>query len=290
MDLIPTKIFIIPYRNRTEDKNLFDKHMKYILEDIPNTYKIFFVHQNDSKPFNRGAMKNIGFLAMRDKYPDNYKDITFIFNDIDTYPVNKNVLNFDTTRGTIKHFYGFTFALGGIFSITGHDFENCGGFPNYWGWGLEDAVIQKAALAAKIAINRDNFFVFRDAKNIVQRENITQRLTTKKEPWRFVNNDINETYRDIQNLQYHIENEYIQVTNFTAKFLPSSDRYYVHNISKGPAPLDPKFGQLTNKNTSSMNNLIENPSQINTQFKMFNNIPNIRPLTQKTKMNMMFRY
>ena len=162
---IPTKIFIVPYRNRQEDKRLFDQHIKYLLEDLPdNTYKIFFVHQNDSKPFNRGAMKNIGFLAVRAEYPDNYRDITLIFNDIDTYPVKKNSINYDTVRGTIKHFYGFKFALGGIFAITGHDFEACGGFPNYWGWGLEDSVIQKAALSCNLKINRDNFFVYRDAK------------------------------------------------------------------------------------------------------------------------------
>lgn len=247
IDTIPTKIFIIPYRNRQQDKAAFNSHMKYILEDIPtNTYEIFFAHQNDTKPFNRGAMKNIGFLAMRDKYPNNYKDITFIFNDIDTYPVTKNVLNYDTVSGTIKHFFGFTFALGGIFSITGADFEKCGGFPNYWGWGLEDTVMQRAALAAKIKINRDNFFAFGDSKNIVQRQHSTKRLTTKKEPWRFQTNNINETYKDIKNLQYHIENEYIQVTNFTVKFLPSSDVYYVHDFINGPAPLDEKFNTMPN--------------------------------------------
>ena len=279
-DTIPTKIFIIPYRNRQEDKALFDSHMKYLLEDIPaNTYEIFFVHQNDAKPFNRGAMKNIGFLAMRDKYRDNYKNITFIFNDIDTYPVKKNVLNYDTVSGTIKHFYGFTFALGGIFSITGADFEKCGGFPNYWGWGLEDSVIQMAALAAKIKINRDNFFVFRDSKNIVQREHSALRLFTKKEPWRFQTNNINETYRDIQNLQYHIENEYIQVTNFTAKFLPSSDVYFVRNIKNGPASLDNRFNPDKNKYG------LDPVPNHNKMFGLFNKPRRL----QKTKMNMMFQ-
>ena len=44
--------------------------MKYILEDISNEdYKIFYVKQCDNRPFNRGALKNIGFIAVKNKYP-----------------------------------------------------------------------------------------------------------------------------------------------------------------------------------------------------------------------------
>ena len=48
--------------------------------------------------FNRGATKNIGFLAM--KYPDTYKQITFVFNDVDTIPNKKNLFNYKTRKGT----------------------------------------------------------------------------------------------------------------------------------------------------------------------------------------------
>ena len=134
--MIPKIIFIVPYRNRVEHKQLFTKYMEFIMEDYKKEeFETYFVHQCDSRPFNRGAMKNIGFLAMCKKYPNDYKNITFVFHDVDTLPYTKNLLPYETTVGIVKHFYGFNFALGGIFSIIGSDFEKTGGFPNFWAWG-----------------------------------------------------------------------------------------------------------------------------------------------------------
>jgi hypothetical protein len=261
--MTPNKIFIIPYRNREKEKTLFITHMNYILEDIDKSYyEIFFVHQQDNRPFNRGAMKNIGFLAMRDKYPSNYKDITFIFNDIDTYPRIKNILNYNTTIGTIKHYYGFKFALGGIFSIKGADFEKCGGFPNLWGWGLEDNLIQGYAIKCGLTIDRSNFFDYRDSKNFIQLENFSNRICSKKEPWLVENGNNNETYHDINNLKYLIENNFIQVKNFTTKHDPTDEIYYKHNVLKEGRPLlDNKFNPNPNQKPKDkpklMNKFIE---------------------------------
>ena len=107
--------------------------MKILLEDITEPYEIYFAHQCDNRPFNRGAMKNLGFIAIKNKYPNHYKDITFIFNDVDTFPGEKGMIDYITTPGIVKHYYGFNFALGGIFSICGADFEKAKGFPNFWG-------------------------------------------------------------------------------------------------------------------------------------------------------------
>lgn len=176
--MTPKIIFIVPYRDRPIHKHFFENYMKYILEDYPDGYcEVFFSEQNsENKYFNRGAVKNIGFLAMKQRYPDHYEDITFVFNDVDTVPYKKGLLPYETTRGVIKHFFGFTFALGGIFSITGADFEKIKGFPNYWTWGHEDAVIQRRALQENmnISIDRSVFFSIRNP-SIIQLNNHSTR-------------------------------------------------------------------------------------------------------------------
>lgn len=151
------------------------------MEDVPpEDWKFYFVHQNDKRPFNRGAMKNIGFLALKSAYPDNYKNIIFIFNDVDTLPYDKNVLNYHTDYGVIKHFYGFHFALGGIFSVRGVDFERINGFPNYWAWGGEDNLINERAKQFGIIIDRSNFFTLGNMK-ILQFADGLKRLICRDE-------------------------------------------------------------------------------------------------------------
>jgi hypothetical protein len=127
-----------------------------VLEGRDN-YEIYFSHQADDRPFNRGAVKNLGFLAVKENYPAEYADITFVFHDIDTVPNCAGLFDYQTAHGTVKHFYGFEYALGGIVAMKGSDFEATNGFPNYWGWGKEDHVLQQRCLQRGLRIDRSQF-------------------------------------------------------------------------------------------------------------------------------------
>jgi len=201
---IPKIIFIVPYRDRRQEKCIFSVYMKYIMEDYDkNDYEIYYSHQMDNRPFNRGATKNIGFLVMKKKYPNNYQNITFVFNDIDTLPVKKNTFDYATTKGIVKHFYGFNFALGGIFSIVGSDFEKCNGFPNNWGWGLEDNAMNDRVLLNEFIINRQQFFP-RNTREVLHLFDTPNRIINNREPGNYASKKLNDNLNNIHEISYTI--------------------------------------------------------------------------------------
>ena len=228
---IPKIVFIIPYRDRVEHKEFFTVYMRHVLADIPKTdYEIYFVEQKDSLPFNRGAMKNIGFLAIKYKYPDHYKNISFVFNDVDTVPYSKNIINYETSHGIVKHFYGFKFALGGIFSIKGSDYEMTNGFPNFWSWGGEDNYMQKRVQHVGLIIDRSCFFNILD-KNILQLCDGIKRLICRKEAATVVNMTTMDGLITIRNLNYEFKDEYINVYHFETTRDPRTLRFEEQNIA-----------------------------------------------------------
>jgi hypothetical protein len=241
---IPKRIFIVPYRNRAQHKFFFSKYMSFILED-DNDYEIFFSHQCDARTFNRGATKNIGFIAARNKYPNDYKDITFIFNDVDTIPFNK-IFDYTTQYGIVKHFYGFKYALGGIVVIKGADFEKTNGFPCYWGWGMEDNALQKRCEAVGLHIDRSVFYNI-GSPEILQLFDGISRIISKKDPWRGENDNGIDGLRTISKLQYTIDEksvnpndnlfsvhntkiQYINITNFSTYIPFGSEEYYTYDL------------------------------------------------------------
>ncbi len=199
---VPKRVFIVPYRNRVQHKFFFAKYMSFLLEDKED-YEIYFSHQNDQRTFNRGAAKNIGFMAVKEKYPDDYKNITFIFNDVDTIPFNK-LFDYETTPGIVKHYYGYKYALGGIVVMKGSDFEQVNGFPGFWGWGMEDNCLQKRCQAYGLTIDRSTFYAI-GSPQILQLFDGISRIISKKDPWRMQNDTGQDGIRTIRDLKFTID-------------------------------------------------------------------------------------
>jgi len=242
--IVPKRVFIVPYRNRVQHKFFFSKYMSFILEDCDD-YEIYFSHQCDARTFNRGAAKNIGFLAIRDKYPNDYKDITFIFNDVDTIPFNK-IFDYQTTHGVVKHYYGFKYALGGIVVMKGVDFERINGFPCYWGWGMEDNALQKRCDGYGLKVDRSVFYEI-GSPEILQLFDGISRIISKKDPWRGENDDGVDGLRTIHQLKFSIDEKsenpndniftvhntrifFINTSTFLTRIPFGSEEYYNYDL------------------------------------------------------------
>jgi hypothetical protein len=220
------RVFVVPYRDRIQQKFFFSKQMDFILEGSSD-YEIVFVHQCDSRNFNRGAMKNIGFLAIKEKYPDTYKDISFIFNDVDTLPFHK-IFDYTVEHGTVKHFYGFDYALGGIVVIKGADFEQINGYPNYWGWGMEDACLQKRCLTNNIKIDRSHFYPI-GSPEILQLFDGVSRIVNRRDPQRMKTDNGQDGIRTIHKLSYSLDKESLNPAD--NKYIVENENIFIANVT-----------------------------------------------------------
>lgn len=233
----PKIVFIVPYRDREQQLLFFQRHMKYILEDYnEKDFKIMICHQCDNRSFNCGAMKNIGFLIVKQKYPKQYQNITLVFNDVDTMPFNKGFINYETKQGMVKHFYGFTHTLGGIVSINAGDFERINGFPNFWAWGYEDNMLCDRVKQHNIIINRDVFYPFAD-KNILHFYDGYMKQVNKMEFERYAKNTKEGVY-SIYNLNYKFNEskQTYDITSFHTGISENIQHQKMHDLHNGTAP------------------------------------------------------
>jgi hypothetical protein len=199
--------------------------MGFILENETD-YEIYFSHQCDNRHFNRGATKNIGFLAMKEKYPEDYKNITFIFNDVDTLPFHK-IFDYQTTNGVVKHYYGFEYALGGIVVIKGSDFEKINGYPNFWGWGNEDKVLQIRSERHNLLIDRSQFYKI-GSPEILQLFDGVSRLVAPRD-YHLGNNDSGaDGLSTINRLTFSIDGESLNPND--NKYMVENEKIFVINI------------------------------------------------------------
>jgi hypothetical protein len=223
---IPSRIFIVPYRNRLHHKFFFCNQMKFLLEGSTD-YEIYFVHQSDSRPFNRGATKNIGFLAMKSKYPNDYKNISFIFNDVDSVPFHR-LFDYQTVEGIVKHHYGFETSLGGIVVITGADFEKINGYPNFWGWGMEDTCLQKRCNAYNIQVDRSEFYPI-GSPEILQLFDGVSRLVSSRDPKRMKTDTGLDGISTIRDLKYTVDSKSSRIDDNI--YVVTNPRIFVVNVA-----------------------------------------------------------
>jgi len=215
---LPDIIIIVPYRDRVSQRSAFLKIMPEILKG--KNYEIYFAHQRDNRPFNRGAVKNLGFLHVKRKYGLDCKNITIVFHDIDVMPWHPNQFSYQTRHNVVNHFYGFEHALGGILAMKAADFDKINGFPNIWTWGLEDNVLQMRCAKNGIGISRNEFVsISKDNKNIISLWHGWDRLISPNiEPkWRHDNGT--DGIRSIRNISMHetpINNDNIMEINITS--------------------------------------------------------------------------
>jgi hypothetical protein len=160
---------------------------------------------------------------------------------VDTWPKEKGMIPYTAKPGVVSHYYGFKFALGGMFAIKGADFEKTGGFPNFWGWGLEDNLINNRCLAAGIQIDRSIFYNMEENDKIIRPFDGFNRLISKADStvYRYETPD---TFLDLRDVKWTISNEFINITSFLCKMDPDVQDYRLMDIRvEKKIPISPGY-------------------------------------------------
>jgi hypothetical protein len=151
-------IILIPYRKREEHLKYFIENTVPLLKKYLENLKIVIIEQCNNKLFNRGMLLNIGFNENL-----NYDDAIYFTHDVDINPYEETIINYyishNIDNNTIKGIYTSSWGtLGGVICFKKVVFKKINGFPNtFWGWGVEDKVLQ----------NRAEFYNINILKNIL---------------------------------------------------------------------------------------------------------------------------
>jgi len=138
---------VVPYRDRAEHLTRLLPHLVTFFERdrfaraIP--YEIHVAEQAPGRPFNRGAMKNVGF-ALAHRNAD-----YVVFHDVDYLPIWADYSRVHAPTSLIA--YGVegqaneaTDTPGCVVALPVDDFVRINGYSNdYWGWGFEDLDLQQ---------------------------------------------------------------------------------------------------------------------------------------------------
>jgi hypothetical protein len=160
---------VVPYRDRPAQLKQFIQHTSaYFSRDkidreIP--YRVLVVEQEPGLPFNRGAIKNVGFVLTEAE-----SDYT-CFHDVDFLPMWADYRPVDTPTPIV--WYGAEVRIvgegharrpiaedqeaffGGAVIFPNPAFRQINGYANeYWGWGYEDTDVRERTKAARMSPGR----------------------------------------------------------------------------------------------------------------------------------------
>ena len=209
--------FIIPYRNRKEHLNEFIRRFTEYIKDKDIDVQFYIIHQINIGEFNRGAMKNIGFLEVCKIRPDGL----FIFHDVDTYPTYWGSIIYDTRPNEIRHPIGQkNHNLGGICCFWRTEFEKVNGLPNYWGWGIEDVTIMYRVKKANIIIDESNIVDLNDKKkcyNPIHNKNSSKEYEYANINTKLHHNEMTSenVYDGLSNMEYEVLSSFELAPQFT---------------------------------------------------------------------------
>jgi len=214
-------VIILPIRNREHNLKEYLENIIPIFNYQNINYRIFIIEQSKNKRFNKGKINNIGFLEAL-KENKNYNRI--LFNDVDNYPLDKNLINYNTKVDKVNHFFGNKKWLGGFFIINKNIFQKVNGYSNnFWGWGGEDQDLQNRLKFNNVNIDRSVFFKRDKArKNIFIKDDYNDR-------------DINKNYKkDIENQKNKYLNSEIKegLSNCKYKILKKYNMNNDRNITR----------------------------------------------------------
>jgi len=169
---LPKLSIIVPYRDRAEHLQRFLPHVvtyfqrDKIDKDIP--VNITIVEQVAGKPFNRGALRNIGVRLNPDADYYCFHDVDYLpiwadysFPDAPTriiwYGANVKPITPGSTETIPERYETF---FGGVILMRRQHVLQVNGYPNdYWGWGWEDAELRARCIAEDLPIQyRDGTF------------------------------------------------------------------------------------------------------------------------------------
>jgi hypothetical protein len=164
-------------------------------------------------------------------------------------PYRGDMFDYRTVCGVVKHFYGFTFALGGIVSICASDFEKIGGFPNFWAWGFEDNCLNnRVNKDASMTIDRSHFFpiahpdilhVLDGYEKSVNRKEFDRYASNSKEGWDSIENVTWKWTPDTKNPSWG----QLDVSSFFTGSEEDKSKSKLYDVRNGSRPFEITIGR-----------------------------------------------